>query len=233
MTSFLLGQYSPVINARRHQLHPPPPSSPSHENGRVFGYQTSRLEVPQLHPSPLHTHHHHPHSTSSSPSTSTHSSPCLTPVSPRSPLEPLHMDYPSYTSGYSSVPVILTDDSETDEDYDSNHSDVSGESVENLVNISDQSHINGDGSHSLRPTPQVILAQSLPNLLLSDEQIHSATSSVLDSTGGGMYATSEDNLQSWFNPRKDSLVATMSTADSKTSTLVGSIMVSIFNYCIN
>lgn len=138
------------------------------------------------------------------------------------------MDYPSYTSGYSSVrsvPVILTDDSETDDDYDSNQSDVSGESVENLVNISDQSRINGEGPHGLRPPPQVILAQSLPNLLLSDEQIQSATSSVLDSTGG-MYATSEDNLQSWFNPRKDSLVATMSTADSKTSTLVGSIMVS-------
>ena len=235
-------QYSPVINRHRYlgqtQIH-----SPSHENGHVFGNQTSssRLEVPHLiQPSPLHTHHHpHHHSTSSTPSTSSHSSPCLTPVSPHSPLEHLNMDY-SYPSGYvsvSSVPVIFTDDSMEEEDESQDERQFIRETVRlhsedsqafsscssensSINDISAEIRVNGSITRGLRPPPQVVSAQSLPNLLLAEQNQHIPNN--IDSTGNDMYTSSENNLQSWFTKRKDSLVNTLSTADSKTSTLVES-----------
>ena len=189
---FLLfsGQYSPVVN-RRHQ---PQAGSPVHDHEvPVFTHQTSatRLEVPNTyHPSPLHQQHYRPHhSTSSSPSTSPHSSPCNTPVSLHSPTEHMNMElypnsYASYTSGYtSSVPVIFTDDSADDESYmgrqrarrerfrseeDSQYLSSCSSQDSSQNDISDTDRLSGP--RGLRPPPQVVSAQSLPNLLLPNEE---------------------------------------------------------------
>ena len=109
--------------------------------------------------------------------------------------------------------------SEEDDLYSSSH-----DSSDN--DISDESRM--AGSRGLRPPPQVISAQSLPNLLMADQA--EGLSSMVESSSGDMYATSEKNLQSWI--RKESLINTLSTADSRTSTLVESALVSSVNcYC--
>lgn len=234
-----IGQYSPVISTKRY--HPSSPS-PAYHNEFKRGLSTSstsRLEVPQLlHPSPLHNHrhHHHPHSTSSSPSTSSQSSPCLTPVSPRSPMEPLHMEYPGYL--HRSIPIVLTDNSDTTDDDEDFEQDSDGfTSDSSASSFGDVPYTNnvsvGGVVKRLRLPTQGIAAQSLPNLLLAQKR----QVGVAGEGGGGsehaIYTTSEDNLQSWFVPRKVSLAGTISTADSKTSTLVGSIMVSALHVCYN
>ena len=157
------------------------------------------------------------------------------------------MDY-SYPSGYvsvSSVPVIFTDDSmeEEDESQDDRqfiretvrlHSEdsqaFSSCSSENssINDISTEIRVNGNITRGLYPPPQVVSAQSLPNLLLAEQNQHIPNN--IDSTGNDMYTSSENNLQSWFTKRKDSLVNTLSTADSKTSTLVESTIVSVISF---
>ena len=221
---FCAGQYSPVI-----------------QRGRHLGRSTqsaSHLEVPhKYNPSPLHNtcNHSHPRSTSSSPSTSTQSSASNTPVSPRSPMDVHVMDYPQYGGGHpsvSSVPVIFMDDSmeeeEMEDDYERHRDRLTSEedynySRDSSVNdISDEGRLGGGGSRGLRPPPQVVSAQSLPNLLMVDQS--DGLSVMAESSSSDLYTNSENNLQSWI--RKESLINTLSTADSRTSTLVESALVS-------
>lgn len=153
-----------------------------------------------------------------------------------------NIDYPIYTSGYtsvSSVPVIFTDDSMEEEEIEdelgrnrerltSEEDYVYSSSRNSSVNdISDEYRLNGAVSRGLRPPPQVVSAVSLPNLLMADQS--DRMSSVVESSSGDMYTNSENNLQSWV--RKESLLNTLSTADSKTSTLVESALVS-FRYLL-
>ena len=126
---------------------------------------------------------------------------------------PTHPNVRAFTT---IVPIIFTDESETDEeeDYDTNQDfDERFESRDNFTSYVKQR------PRGLHPPSQVISAQSLPNLLISEQNGDNTDS---------MYTTSEDNLQS-FPSRKKSVGGTISTAESKTSTLVGSIMVFIFN----
>ncbi len=211
---YSIGQYSPVIQRGRHL-------------GRNV-QSTSRLEVPhKYHPSPLHNNRSQPRSTSSSPSTSTHSSPCNTPISPRSPV---------YIGGYAAVPVIFMDDSmedddEIEDDYRRNCDRLNSEEDymytssrgSSINDISDESRLGV--ARGLRPPPQVVSAQSLPNLLMVDQS--DGGSGMIESSSGDMYTNSENNLQSWI--RKESLINTLSTADSRTSTLVESALVSIIS----
>ena len=230
---FFAGQFSPVTSTKR--PHPHPPSSPAHDH--TFSSQsTSRLEVPQLFLPGVrsqqnnfrHLHHHRrvpPHSTSSSPSTSSQSSPCLTPMSPRSPLDP----HSGFNNLHRSVAIVLsTDENSTDEEEEEGEEEAEFyEGSEGFMSDSSNSSFNdggvvGPARHpGLQLPTRGIAAQSLPNLLMS-ERHHGRGGG--GGNGEGMYATSEDNLQSWYN-RKPSLSGTISTADSKTSTLVGSIMV--------
>ena len=229
---FFAGQFSPVTSTKR--PHPHPPSSPAHDH--AFSSQsTSRLEVPQLFLPGVrsqnnfrHLHHHRrvpPHSTSSSPSTSSQSSPCLTPMSPRSPLDP----HSGFNNLHRSVAIVLsTDENSTDEEEEEGEEEAEFyEGSEGFMSDSSNSSFNdggvvGPARHpGLQLPTRGIAAQSLPNLLMS-ERHHGRGGG--GGNGEGMYATSEDNLQSWYN-RKPSLSGTISTADSKTSTLVGSIMV--------
>jgi hypothetical protein len=125
-------------------------------------------------------------------------------MSPRSPLEPHPLDYHAHPAPpfRTIIPINITDESETDEDYQD----------------SDEGEEHGSSSlHNLRPPAPFISAQSLPNLLLPD-------STHPDSSDDVLYTSSEDNLQSWHSPRKSSITGTISTAESKTSTLVESII---------
>ncbi|XP_019848730.1 PREDICTED: uncharacterized protein LOC109580226 [Amphimedon queenslandica] len=227
-------QFSPVTSTKR--PHPPAPSSPAHDHAPFSSsHSTSRLEVPQLflpgvrsHSNYRHPHHHRvpPHSTSSSPSTSSQSSPCLTPMSPRSPLDP-PVEYSGFNSLHRSIAIVLsTDDntSSTDEEGDGPDGEFY-EGSEGFTSDSSNSSFNEVGlvgpahNRGLKLPSRGIAAQSLPNLLMAERR----QSRGGGANGEGLYATSEDNLQSWYD-RKPSLSGTISTADSKTSTLVGSIM---------
>ena len=133
------------------------------------------------------------------------------------------------------MPVILTDEESLEEEIDDELAeDHLGElnsedyyetyrySEDGSINdISDQSRLGGAVSRGLRPPPQVISAQSLPNLLMADQT--DGISSIEESSSGDMCTNSENNLENWI--RKESLINTLSTADSKTSTLVESTLV--------
>ena len=203
--------------------------SPSHDRC----YSTTRLEVPHSrlhHPSPLHINHYASAvSTSSSPSVSPVSSPSLTPMSPRSPMDHLTMDYPSYTSGYmSNAPLtgssssVCSGDSYNEHNILDEHNTLdtylsSEEDDDFDVNGISDAHRQGRG---LRPPPQVVSAQSLPNLLHVEQE--NQLSSISDTKVNNSSSISEHNLQSWIT--QNSLPQT-TMSDSRTSTLVESTMV--------
>ena len=214
------------------------------ENGRrryELNSQTSSsslLEVPHLHT----RSGYRSTSSSPSPSTSPPTSPSLTPSSPRSPNECSHGGIIGGGSNYYSSPskfirVVFTDES-GDESYDDHaNSDSSAFSSKNSStnDISDIDRVRAASPSGLRPPPQVIAAHSLPDLLNIGSTDH------MDSRGGGggdkfINSTisngyiSEDNVGmgsvSSKVRRKESIQRTLSTADSKTSTLVNSYPVS-------
>ncbi len=170
------------------------------------------------------------HSTSSSPSITPPTSPSLTPSSPRSPVDsgvPIGFPSPPH-SQY--IRVVFTDES-GDESYEDHL--TSGDSSPfssrggSARDISDVSRM--ESPQGLRPAPQVVLAQSLPDLLnigTTDRKLVDSRDSTDESNG----YFSDDILGCGgrSGKRKESL-AGMSTGDSKTSTLVNSNLVS---YCI-
>ena len=149
-------------------------------------------------------------------------------MSPRSPLDP-PVEYSGFNSLHRSIAIVLTDDntSSTDEEEEGEGPDGEFyEGSEGFTSDSSNSSFNEVGlvgpahNRGLKLPSRGIAAQSLPNLLMAERQQRRGGGA----NGEGLYATSEDNLQSWYD-RKPSLSGTISTADSKTSTLVGSIMV--------
>ena len=146
-------------------------------------------------------------------------------MSPRSPLDP-PVEYSGFNTLHRSIPIVLTDDntSSTDEEGDGPDCEFYDGS-EGFTSDSSNSSFNEVGvvpahNRMLKLPSRGIAAQSLPNLLMAERR--QGRGGVAN--GEGLYATSEDNLQSWYD-RKPSLSGTISTADSKTSTLVGSIVV--------
>lgn len=186
--------------------------------------------------------HHLPggyRSTSStpSPSTSPPTSPSLTPSSPRSPNDVGGYNYspPQHTHSHL-VKVVFTDES-GDESYDAMTSGDSRDSSPlssregSTHDISDLSRLSAPSPAGKRPGPQIIMAKSLPDLLnisstngLHEEVMDSSDRTSANVTNGYI---SDDNYISSRVRRKESLQRTLSTADSKTSTLVNSITVSI------
>ena len=85
------------------------------------------------------------------------------------------MDYPSFTSGYhSNVPTITTDDS-TDEELEANIEQVvyyspGSSSPGSYTDLTESVRGKVCPPRGLRPPPLVVAAQSLPNLLMSDQQ---------------------------------------------------------------
>ena len=215
--------FSPVMGSKRRHMR---------ENGRnqhELLPQTSissLLEVPhQRVPSAYR-------STSSSPSITPPTSPSLTPSSPRSPMDnvlPLGYHSPRNSK---LVRVVFTDES-GDESYEDHMTSGESRSESPLSSrggstndISDLDRI--ASPQGLRPPPQVVLAQSLPDLLsigTSDRKLYDSKDSTDESNG----YFSDDILDGGGRSgekRKESLAGTLSTADSKTSTLVNSNMVS-------
>lgn len=196
---------------------------------------TSLLMVPNQHLMPSGYR-----STSSSPSPSTSPptspSPSLTPSSPRSPNDVMYHYNNSPPQNSRFVKVVFTDES-GDESFDGHMtSDSRSESPlsskEGSTNdISDFSRLSAPSPSGKRPGPQIIMAKSLPDLL-SITTSTSLSDSVMDSTDGTAANVtngyvSDDNYISSRAKRKESLQRTLSTADSKTSTLVNSITVSL------
>ncbi len=168
-------------------------------------------------------------STSSSPSITPPTSPSLTPSSPRSPVDSgLPNGFPSPPNSQL-VRVVFTDES-GDESYEDHLTSGDSRSASpfsshdgSAHNISDMSRI--ESPQGLRPSPQVVLAQSLPDLLNIGEGVDRKLIDSRDSTdeSNGYFS---DDILGGAAKRKQSLVGTLSTGDSKTSTLVNSNLVS-------
>lgn len=220
------GNFSPVMSQKKKM-------GDSNENGYTRPLFTrastsSLLEVPQTrHPGVFR-------STSSSPSTTPPTSPSLTPSSPRSPV---NYNGTAYTYPSPKIPAVVYTDESTDEESYDGEMGILGEGIRILsedesispcssknssVNdISDVRRLHTDSSRGLRPAPQIILAQSLPDLLLPQGR-KSTDSSDGDSPGLTNGYASDDNLlrQHQKLKKKESL---LSTTDSKASTLVASL----------
>ena len=217
--------FSPVMGAKKNHV----------ENGRKRSEllsqtsSTSLLEVPMKRIPCAYR------STSSSPSISPPTSPSLTPSSPRSPMDSgLPTGFPSPPHSQL-VRVVFTDES-GDESYEDHLTSGDSRSESpfssrdgSTTDISDPSRL--ESPQGLRPPPQVVTAQSLPDLL----NIGSADSKLVDSRD------STDESNGYFSDdilggprrsgrRKESLMSTLSTGDSKTSTLVNSNVVSVYVY---
>ncbi len=215
---------------------------------------TSLLEVPHSHSNRVF------HSTSStpSPSTSPPTSPSLTPSSPRSPndyIPPVvtypsqcparhQREYPHRRTGIIRPPVFIKRSNEScDDDYEDEYSS-DGSSIND---ISDHPRTNQDYPRGQRPPPQVILAKSLPDLLMlspTEKEVDESCTKFLerpavDKVGSelppsGSYGNRKQKLASRRVSlddhgyhgsnirRKESLQRTLSAADSKASTLVAS-----------
>ena len=169
------GQFSPVMSSRR---------AVANENGRVYPFisqmsTSSLLEVPSISRANRST------SSTPSPSTSPPTSPSLTPSSPRSPNDVYRYDYPQpQINRYEYTPPHINTYESTDEEsvegdaigkdinilnegVDESQGYSSYSSKESSTNdISDVSRLEVNRPRGLRPLPQIVLAQSLPDLLL-------------------------------------------------------------------
>ena len=157
----------------------------ANENGRVYPFvsqmsTSSLLEVPSISRVNRST------SSTPSPSTSPPTSPSLTPSSPRSPNDVYRYDYPQpqmnryeYTQPHINTTYESTDEEWVDgdgigkdihilsEDVDESQGYSSYSSKESSTNdISDVTRLEVNSPRGLRPLPQIVLAQSLPDLLL-------------------------------------------------------------------
>ena len=131
------------------------------------------------------------------------------------------------------VRVVFTDESGDESCDERITSDSSTFSSKNSStnDISDLDRVRAVSPTGLRPPPQVIAAQSLPDLL----NISSSTADHMDSGGkfvsstiSNGYVSDESYTLGGSMPkirRKESIQRTLSTADSKTSTLVNSLPV--------
>jgi hypothetical protein len=200
---------------------------------------TSLLEVPHSRMPRMY------HSTSSSPSSSPPTSPSLTPNSPRSPNEYGYSHYQYPPGRYLARQVYTKRDEDSDDCYES-ESPYSSE-YSSINDVSDQSRVMVDTPQGTRPGPQIILAKSLPDLLSIST---SPTESDLDKSCSRFLETPRERTEenrgvASLRPsagrrvsvdshsyhhgrirRKESLQRTLSTADSKASTLVASVPVS-------
>ena len=170
------GQFSPVMSSKR---------AVANENGCVYPFvsqmsTSSLLEVPSISRANRST------SSTPSPSTSPPTSPSLTPSSPRSPNDVYRYDYPQpqmnrceYTQPHINTTYESTDEEWVDgdgigkdihilsEDVDESQGYSSYSSKESSTNdISDVTRLEVNSPRGLRPLPQIVLAQSLPDLLL-------------------------------------------------------------------
>lgn len=174
-------------------------------------------------------------STSSSPSITPPTSPSLTPSSPRSPVDSgLPNGFPSPPNSHL-VRVVFTDES-GDESYDDHLTSGESRSASPLSSRDGSSYDVSDVSrmesphNGLRPPPQVVLAQSLPDLLNIESGVDGKLVDSRDSTDESNGYFSDDILGG--GKRKQSLISTLSTGDSKTSTLVNSNLVSAAVVCV-
>lgn len=242
LTQTLTAQFSPIMGVKRQY----------HENGRhryKLSSQTSStslLEVP------------HPHirsgyrstSSSPSPSTSPPTSPSLTPSSPRSPNEYVgggmmghnysRYQYPNHSSPTKEyIRVVFTDESgdESCDDRMTSGSSAFSSKNSSTNDISDLDRVRAVSPTGLRPPPQVIAAQSLPDLLnIGSTADHmDSGGKFVSSTISNGYVSDESYVLGGSRGaggsmpkirRKESIQRTLSTADSRTSTLVNSLPVS-------
>lgn len=132
--------------------------------------------------------------------------------------------------------------------YESEGSPYSSE-YSSMNDVSDQSRVTAETPQGLRPGPQIILAKSLPDLLrispTETEDLDKSCSRFLATPGGtergdegmvplrphvGRRVSVDSHGYHHGNVRrKESLQRTLSTADSRASTLVASVPVSLTN----
>ena len=142
--------------------------------------------------------------------------------------------YSRYQFSPSKVRVVFTDESGDESCDDHMTSDSSAFSSKNSStnDISDLDRVRAVSPTGLRPPPQVIAAQSLPDLL----NISSSSADHMDSGGKFVSSTISNGYvsdESYITGsssvpkirRKESIQRTLSAADSKTSTLVNSLPV--------
>ena len=215
-----------------------------HENGRQryeLHSQTSSTSLLEV-PNPHMRSGYRSTSSSPSPSTSPPTSPSLTPSSPHSPNDysgGMMSNGQYYTRyNYSSSPpkyvrVVFTDESGDESCDERVTSDSSAFSSKNssVNDISDFERVRAVSPSGLRPPPQVIAAHSLPDLINIGSPVEHLDSGgkFVSSTISNGYVSDESfgmNVPSRVT-RRESIQRTLSTADSKTSTLVNSQPVSL------
>lgn len=244
-----LVHYSPIMSSKRGRAETVNGViRPRHELSSQSS-STSLLEVPHAHM----PHPHMPrmyHSTSSSPSSSPPTSPSLTPSSPRSPNEYIPGGYSryQYPRRYLARQVYVKQGDDSD-GYESESSPYSSE-YSSTNDVSDQSRVMADTPQGQRPGPQIILAKSLPDLLSistspTESDLDKSCTKFLEQprerreeeegedgmaslrpTGGRRVSMDSHSYHHGKVRRKESLQRTLSTADSKASTLVASVPVS-------
>ena len=143
--------------------------------------------------------------------------------------------YPNHSSPTKEyIRVVFTDESGDESCDDRITSDSSAFSSKNSStnDISDLDRVRAVSPTGLRPPPQVVAAHSLPDLLnISSTADHmDSGGKFVSSTISNGYVSDESYTLGGSVPkirRKESIQRTLSTADSKTSTLVNSLPVSI------
>lgn len=165
-----------------------------------------------------------------------------------------HHYQPSHGRHYTVERVYIKDPEDSDYFDESEGGSPYSSECSSINDVSDQSRVEANAPQGLRPGPQIILAKSLPDLLrispTETDNIDRSCSKFLErpvetrlGNKGGMVMTggggalrpvvnrrvSVDNHGYHHGniKRKESLQRTLSTADSKASTLVASMPVSV------
>lgn len=231
--------YSPILDGKRGRAETTNGVISRHELSSQSS-STSLLEVPHTHMPRAYR------STSSSPSLSPPTSPSLTPSSPRSPSEYYpsgYYNYPLSSQRYHVAQRVHVKQRNEDSDpytTESEEGSVYSSQYSSTNDVSDQSRVAVDTPQGTRPGPQIILAKSLPDLLAlspTETDLDKSCSRFLEKPReqGGR----EEGGVAMLRPaaarrvsmdshgyhhgkirRKESLQRTLSTADSKASTLV-------------
>lgn len=237
--------YSPIMVSKRARAETMNGVISRHELSSQSS-STSLLEVPHAHIPRMY------HSTSSSPSSSPPTSPSLTPGSPHSPNEYTPVGYNRYqypqrytAQRYTAQRVYVKRGGEDSDECYGSESSYSSE-YSSVNDVSDQSRVKVDTPQGTRPGPQIILAKSLPDLLSispTESDLDKSCSKFLEKPrewreeeGGGVarlkpaagrrVSVDSHGYHHGKLHKKESLQKTLSTADSKASTLVASVPVS-------
>ena len=139
--------------------------------------------------------------------------------------------YAYSTSPPKYIRVVFTDESGDESCDDHVNSDSSAYSSKNssVNDISDIARVRAISPTGLRPPPQVVAAHSLPDLINIGSPIEHMDSGgmFVSSTISNGYTSDEAMNKPSRYGRKESMQRTSSTTESKTSTLVNSVLVSV------